>query len=135
VAVGAIPPLLALAYLIVFGALVGFTAYSWLLRVAPASRVGTHAYVNPRVAVALGCGMAGEPVTAGTGRGGCRHSRKRRDGAEKRSMREARSFRGLSRDAGVTIERCWTGGITSHCLIRLMLPVSAGHCWFDELAV
>jgi len=57
----------ALAYLIVFGSIVGFTAYEWLLRVAPASRVGTHAYVNPLVAVALGWGMAGEPVTATTG--------------------------------------------------------------------
>jgi drug/metabolite transporter (DMT)-like permease len=57
----------ALAYLVVFGSLVGFTAYSWLLRVAPASRVGTHAYVNPLVAVALGWGVAGEPVTATTG--------------------------------------------------------------------
>jgi drug/metabolite transporter (DMT)-like permease len=57
----------ALAYLIVFGSLVAFTAYSWLLRVAPASRVGTHAYVNPLVAVALGWGMAGEPITASTG--------------------------------------------------------------------
>jgi drug/metabolite transporter (DMT)-like permease len=57
----------ALAYLIVFGSLVGFSAYSWLLRVAPASRVGTHAYVNPLVAVALGWSMAGEPVTATTG--------------------------------------------------------------------
>ena len=57
----------ALAYLIVFGSLIGFTAYSWLLRVAPASRVGTHAYVNPLVAVALGWGLAGEPVTATTG--------------------------------------------------------------------
>ena len=57
----------ALAYLIVFGSLVGFTAYSWLLRVAPASHVGTHAYVNPLVAVALGFGMAAEPVTATTG--------------------------------------------------------------------
>ena len=57
----------ALAYLIVFGSLVAFTAYSWLLRVAPASRVGTHAYVNPLVAVALGWGMAGEPITATTG--------------------------------------------------------------------
>jgi drug/metabolite transporter (DMT)-like permease len=57
----------ALAYLIVFGSLVGFTAYSWLLSVAPASRVGTHAYINPLVAVALGWGMAGEPVTATTG--------------------------------------------------------------------
>jgi drug/metabolite transporter (DMT)-like permease len=57
----------ALAYLIVFGSLVAFTAYSWLLRVAPAARVGTYAYVNSLVAVALGWGMAGEPVTATTG--------------------------------------------------------------------
>ena len=57
----------ALAYLIVFGSLVGFTAYSWLLRVAPAARVATHAYVNPLVAVALGWGLAGEPVTTTTG--------------------------------------------------------------------
>ena len=57
----------ALAYLIVFGSLVAFSAYSWLLRVAPASRVGTHAYVNPLVAVALGWSVAGEPLTATTG--------------------------------------------------------------------
>jgi len=56
----------ALAYLTVFGSIVAFTAYSWLLRVAPPSRVGTHAYVNPLVAVALGWSMAGEPVTATT---------------------------------------------------------------------
>jgi drug/metabolite transporter (DMT)-like permease len=57
----------SLAYLIVFGSLVAFTAYAWLLRVAPASRVATHAYVNPLVAVALGWSVAGEPVTATTG--------------------------------------------------------------------
>jgi len=57
----------ALAYLIVFGSLIGFSAYAWLLRVAPASRVGTHAYVNPLVAVALGWSVAGEPVTVSTG--------------------------------------------------------------------
>jgi drug/metabolite transporter (DMT)-like permease len=57
----------ALAYLIVFGSLVAFSAYAWLLRVAPASRVATHAYVNPLVAVALGWSVAGEPVTAATG--------------------------------------------------------------------
>jgi drug/metabolite transporter (DMT)-like permease len=57
----------ALAYLIVFGSLVAFSAYSWLLRIAPASRVGTHAYVNPLVAVALGWGIGGEPLTAMTG--------------------------------------------------------------------
>src|SRR5437763_1050212 len=36
----------ALGYLIVFGSVVAFSAYEWLLRVAPASRVATHAYVN-----------------------------------------------------------------------------------------
>ena len=57
----------ALGYLVVFGSLVAFSAYAWLLRVAPASRVGTHAYVNPLIAVALGWGVAGEPITASTG--------------------------------------------------------------------
>jgi drug/metabolite transporter (DMT)-like permease len=55
---------IALAYLVVFGSLVAFTAYAWLLRVAPPSRVATHAYVNPLVAVALGAALAGEPITA-----------------------------------------------------------------------
>jgi drug/metabolite transporter (DMT)-like permease len=53
----------ALAYLIVFGSLVGFSAYTWLLRVAPPARVATHAYVNPLVAIALGSALAGEPLT------------------------------------------------------------------------
>jgi drug/metabolite transporter (DMT)-like permease len=53
----------ALAYLVVFGSLVGFSAYSWLLRVAPPSRVATHAYVNPLVAIALGSALAGEALT------------------------------------------------------------------------
>ncbi|HEX9945667.1 MAG TPA: EamA family transporter [Thermoanaerobaculia bacterium] len=57
---------LCLAYLIVFGALVAFTAYSWLLRVAPPVLVSTYAYVNPVVAVILGWALAGEPLTAGT---------------------------------------------------------------------
>jgi drug/metabolite transporter (DMT)-like permease len=55
--------LLALAYLVVAGSLVGFTAYVWLLRVAPISLVGTYAYVNPIVAVALGWLLLGERVT------------------------------------------------------------------------
>ncbi len=46
--------LLAWTYLVVFGSLVGFTAYAWLLRVAPISLVVTHQYVNPLVAIALG---------------------------------------------------------------------------------
>ena len=45
---------LAWAYLVVAGSLVGFTAYAWLLRVAPISLVVTHQYVNPLVAIALG---------------------------------------------------------------------------------
>jgi drug/metabolite transporter (DMT)-like permease len=44
----------ALAYLIVFGSLLGFTAYVWLLAHAPVTTVATYAYVNPVVAVALG---------------------------------------------------------------------------------
>ena len=52
----------ALAYLVVFGSLVAFTAYSWLLGVAPVSKVATYAYVNPVVAVLLGVLVAGETV-------------------------------------------------------------------------
>lgn len=55
---------LALAYLIVGGSLLGFTAYAWLLARMPATRVASHAYVNPVVAVALGYLLAGEPLTA-----------------------------------------------------------------------
>lgn len=46
--------LLALCYLIVFGSLLAFTAYTWLLQHAPISLVATYAYVNPVVAVLLG---------------------------------------------------------------------------------
>jgi drug/metabolite transporter (DMT)-like permease len=54
---------LALAYLIVFGSLIAFTAYTWLLRVTSPSRVATCAYVNPVVAVFLGWAVAGEQLT------------------------------------------------------------------------
>lgn len=53
----------AFAYLIVFGSLVAFTAYSWLLRKVTPARAATYAYVNPLVAVLLGWLIAGEPVT------------------------------------------------------------------------
>ena len=53
--------LLALLYLIVFGSLLGFTAFTWLLQVSTPGRVATYAYVNPVVAVALGWAVAGEP--------------------------------------------------------------------------
>jgi drug/metabolite transporter (DMT)-like permease len=54
---------LAILYLIVFGSLVAFTAFVWLLAHMPASRVASHAYVNPIVAVALGYFVAGEVIT------------------------------------------------------------------------
>ena len=55
---------LALAYLIVFGSLVAFTAYVWLLHHAPISLVATYAYVNPVIALALGALLVGESLTA-----------------------------------------------------------------------
>ncbi len=54
---------LALLYLIVFGSLAAFTAFVWLLGRMPATRVASHAYVNPVVAVALGYFVAGEAIT------------------------------------------------------------------------
>ncbi|MEU5218318.1 EamA family transporter [Streptomyces sp. NPDC020807] len=53
----------ALAYLIVFGSLIAFTAYAWLLQAAPISLVATYAYVNPVVAVALGALVLNEALT------------------------------------------------------------------------
>jgi drug/metabolite transporter (DMT)-like permease len=56
----ALDSLLAWAYLVVMGSIVGFSAYAWLLRVAPISLVVTHQYVNPLVAIALGMAFLGE---------------------------------------------------------------------------
>jgi len=56
----ALDSIAAWAYLVVMGSLVGFTAYAWLLRVAPISLVVTHQYVNPLVAIALGMLVLGE---------------------------------------------------------------------------
>jgi drug/metabolite transporter (DMT)-like permease len=57
---------LALLYLIIGGSLIGFTAYVWLLGRMPVTRVASHAYVNPVVAVALGYFLAGEELTVRT---------------------------------------------------------------------
>lgn len=57
----------ALAYLVVFGSLVTFTAYNWLLEHYSPTLVATHTYVNPIVAVLLGWLLAGEPVTLNLG--------------------------------------------------------------------
>lgn len=54
---------LALGYLVVFGSMLAFTAYVWLLANAPISLVATYAYVNPVVAVFLGWLILGEAVT------------------------------------------------------------------------
>ena len=55
--------LLGFAYLVVFGSLVGFASYVWLLRVAPTMLVSTYAYVNPLIAILLGSLLAGEALT------------------------------------------------------------------------
>jgi drug/metabolite transporter (DMT)-like permease len=55
--------LAAVGYLTLFGSIIAFSAYVFLLRRAPASRVSTHAYVNPLIAVSLGVVLAGEPLT------------------------------------------------------------------------
>ncbi len=55
---------LALTYLVVFGALVAFSAYIHMLRSTTAARAGTYAYVNPVVAMFLGWWLADEPLTS-----------------------------------------------------------------------
>lgn len=57
------PSLLGVGYLIVFGSLVGFSAFTWLLRNAPTPLVSTYAYVNPLIAIFLGNLLASEPLT------------------------------------------------------------------------
>jgi len=52
----------AIAYLVVFGSLIGYTAYIWLLKHVPTSKVGTYAYVNPVIAVFLGWYFLAERV-------------------------------------------------------------------------
>jgi drug/metabolite transporter (DMT)-like permease len=56
----------ALAYLVIFGSIVGYTAYAYALRHTSATLVGTYAYVNPVVAVILGWLVLSEPITART---------------------------------------------------------------------
>jgi len=55
--------LLAWCYLLVFGSLVAFTSYVWLLDMSTPSRVSTYAFVNPLIAVLLGCTIGGEPFS------------------------------------------------------------------------
>ena len=55
---------LAVAYLAVFGSIIGLSAYTYMLKNAPASRVSTYAFVNPVIAVFLGWLVAGEKITS-----------------------------------------------------------------------
>src|SRR5215472_2853481 len=59
--------LLGLGYLITFGSIVAFTAYTWLLQRCPPAVVATHTYANPVVAVLLGWLLAGEQLTGRVG--------------------------------------------------------------------
>jgi drug/metabolite transporter (DMT)-like permease len=63
--------LIAFVYLVLIGAVVGYTAYIWLLRHCDPAKVATYAYVNPIVAVLLGTFFAGEKVTMRTLIAGC----------------------------------------------------------------
>ena len=54
---------IALIYLVIFGSLLGFSAYVWLLKVTTPARASTYAFVNPVIAVLLGWLLAGEAVT------------------------------------------------------------------------
>ena len=58
--------IVAWLYLVVFGSLVAFTAYIWLLGVTSIAKVGTYAYVNPIVAVVLGWAVLDEQITLRT---------------------------------------------------------------------
>jgi drug/metabolite transporter (DMT)-like permease len=58
--------LASFAYLVIIGAVVGYTAYIWLLRHCDPAKVATYAYVNPIVAVLLGATFAGETLTMRT---------------------------------------------------------------------
>jgi|ERR1700720_603967 drug/metabolite transporter (DMT)-like permease len=55
--------LFGLGYLITFGSVIAFTAYTWLLQQVPPALVATHTYANPVVAVILGWLLAHEPLS------------------------------------------------------------------------
>jgi len=61
---------LSFAYLVIGGAIIGFTAYAWLLQVSTPAHVSTYAYVNPLIAVIFGSVFAHEPITASIMAGG-----------------------------------------------------------------
>jgi drug/metabolite transporter (DMT)-like permease len=60
---------LAIAYLVVFGSIVGYSAYLWLLNNVPTTLASTYAYVNPIVALSIGIGLLHEPFSLRLGIG------------------------------------------------------------------
>jgi drug/metabolite transporter (DMT)-like permease len=89
-------------YLAIFGSLVAFSAYAWLMKNAPISTVVTHQYVNPVVAIALGALVLGERLTLAVGIGaalivGSVFVAVRQEGAARRA-RAARARRGAPAD-------------------------------------
>jgi drug/metabolite transporter (DMT)-like permease len=58
-----VPGFIAIVYLAVFGSALAYPAYAWLLKHAPADRVGTFAYVNPAIATVLGWALLGERLS------------------------------------------------------------------------
>jgi drug/metabolite transporter (DMT)-like permease len=56
--------ILSWLYLIVFGSIVAFSSYNWLLKQSTPARVSTHAYINPIVAMVLGWALAEEALTS-----------------------------------------------------------------------
>jgi drug/metabolite transporter (DMT)-like permease len=57
------PGIAAMLYLAIFGSALAYTSYTWLLKRAPADRVGTFAYVNPAIATVLGWAVLGEALS------------------------------------------------------------------------
>jgi drug/metabolite transporter (DMT)-like permease len=55
--------LFSLGYLMLFGSIIAFSAYTWLNKVTTPARLGTYAFVNPAIAVLLGAVLAAEPIT------------------------------------------------------------------------
>jgi len=56
---------LGLTYLVVFGSIITFSAYTWLLTVTSATRISTHTFINPVIAVLVGWAFGGEALTKG----------------------------------------------------------------------
>jgi drug/metabolite transporter (DMT)-like permease len=56
---------LGLVYLVVFGSILAFSAYTWLLTITSATRISTHTFINPVVAMLVGWAIGGEALTVG----------------------------------------------------------------------